>query len=272
MSKEIPSCLFRNIIYNHYHKHPRILPWRKTTDPYHILVSEFMLQQTQIERVMDHYGPFIRQFLDFQMLSEAQLKDVLKQWQGLGYNRRAINLKETARKVMDEHAGLLPKNMDQLMTLPGIGRSTAGAVLAFAYQIPVAFIETNIRRVFIHFFFSGREMVKESEILHLVDLTLDKENPREWYYALMDYGALLKKQTPNPNRKSATYSRQAPFEGSNRQVRGAILRHLLKNVIMEGHVLITLLGITSVRGKNIISGLEKDGFLYRCGADVCLRT
>jgi len=263
---------FQKVINQYYLQHKRPMPWRDTVDPYCILVSEFMLQQTQAERVLLKYGPFITRFPDFQTLSRAGLKEVLAAWQGLGYNRRAINLKETAEEIISRYSGKVPESTEELIQLPGIGKATAGAILAFVFNKPSVFIETNIRRVFIHFFFQDKKDIQDKEIMPLVEKTLDHENPRYWYYALMDYGALLKKQGSNPNRKSAHYSRQAPFEGSNRQARGAILRHLLNNGTMEEYELITLLGITPLRGEKIISDLEKDGFLYRCGANVCLRT
>ena len=263
---------FQKVINQYYLQHKRPMPWRDTVDPYCILVSEFMLQQTQAERVLLKYGPFITRFPDFQTLSRAGLKEVLAAWQGLGYNRRAINLKETAEEIISRYSGKVPESTEELIQLPGIGKATAGAILAFVFNKPSVFIETNIRRVFIHFFFQDKKDIQDKEIMPLVEKTLDHENPRHWYYALMDYGTMLKKQGSNPNRKSAHYSRQAPFEGSNRQARGAILRHLLNNGTMEEYELITLLGITPLRGEKIISDLEKDGFLYRCGANVCLRT
>jgi A/G-specific adenine glycosylase len=263
---------FQQQIKRYYKENKRNMPWRDTVDPYCILVSEFMLQQTQAERVLLKYGPFIARFPDFHTLSRAGLKEVLAAWQGLGYNRRAINLKETAGGIISRYSGRIPESTEALIQFPGIGKATAGAILAFAFNNPSIFIETNIRRVFIHFFFQDKKDIQDKEIMPLVEKTIDHENPRHWYYALMDYGAMLKKQGSNPNRKSAYYSRQAPFEGSNRQARGAILRHLLNNETMEEHELITLLGITPVRGDKIISDLEKEGFLYRFGADVCLCT
>jgi A/G-specific adenine glycosylase len=268
--KEIKA--FQKEINHYYLRHKRNMPWRDTVDPYCILVSEFMLQQTQAERVLLKYGPFITRFPDFQTLSRAGLKEVLAAWQGLGYNRRAINLKDTAGEIINRYSGKTPESTEELIQLPGIGKATVGAILAFVFNKPSIFIETNIRRVFIHFFFQDKKDIQDKEIMPLVEKTLDHENPRHWYYALMDYGAMLKKQGPNPNRKSAHYSRQTAFEGSDRQARGAILRHLLNNGTMEEYELITLLGITPLRGDKIISGLEKDGFLYRCGANVCLRT
>jgi A/G-specific adenine glycosylase len=225
------------------------------------MVSEFMLQQTQTERVSRYYEPFIRQFYDFRALARAPLKDVLAAWQGLGYNRRAINLRLTAQKVVSEYNGVLPETREDLIQLPGIGPSTAGAIMAFGFNKPVVFIETNIRRVFIYYFFPDKIDVKDAEILSLVEQTLDYDNPRCWYYALMDYGNMLKKGVSNPNRKSAHYSRQAPFEGSDRQVRGRIIRALLQRHEMDQTELIDLLDTNAVRAKKILRSLEEEGFL-----------
>ncbi len=261
----------QDIVYAYYRRHARLFPWRETKNPYRILVSEVMLQQTQTERVVGKYEKFIARFPSFSTLADASLQSVFKAWQGLGYNRRAVSLKETAVRVIEEHDGILPKDLNALMKLPGIGRSTAGAILAFAYGIPVAFIETNIRRVFIHFFFSEREDVKDSEILPLVEQTLDRENPRDWYYALMDYGAMLKTKLPNPNRKSAHYTRQAPFEGSNRQIRGMILKLLLSLGPLREGELIGKLNREPSRVHTILHEMQREEFIQISGATVTIR-
>ena len=270
MYREVISTT-RNIIYSYYRQHARSFPWRETRDPYCVLVSEIMLQQTQTGRVMEKYEAFLSRFPDFAALAKTDLNSVLQAWQGLGYNRRAVSLKETAVRVIEEHDGILPKDLNELMKLPGIGPSTAGAILAFAYGIPVAFIETNIRRVFIHFFFSEREDVKDSEILPLVEQTLDRENPRDWYYALMDYGAMLKTKLPNPNRRSAHYTRQAPFEGSNRQIRGMILKMLLSLGPLREGELIGKLNREPSRVRTILHEMQREGFIQISGATVTIR-
>jgi A/G-specific adenine glycosylase len=252
----------------YYRSSGRRLPWRETADPYGILVSEFMLQQTQIERVLGKFGEFLGEFPCFDALAGANLDAVLRAWQGLGYNRRALALRETARKVASDHGGALPETREALLGLPGIGQSTAGAILAFAFGNPVPFIETNIRRVFLHFFFPCRDRVKDSEILPLVEETLDREDPRRWYYALMDYGTMLKKSMPNPNRKSAHYTRQPPFEGSDRQIRGLILRELVSRGPMEAGELVKGLGKDPVRIYRILGDLVREGFLARSGGTV----
>src|SRR5574337_224310 len=147
---------FQKTIYCYYRKYGRTFPWRITHNPYHILISEIMLQQTQVQRVMGKYEPFINAFPDFSSLARAQLRMIMRQWQGLGYNRRAIALKQIAQRVMEEFHGELPSSVETLMTFPGIGRATASAISAFAFHIPAVFIETNIRRVFIHVFFHDR--------------------------------------------------------------------------------------------------------------------
>jgi A/G-specific adenine glycosylase len=163
--------------------------------------------------------------------------------------------------VVRDYNSRLPEDLDKLMKLPGIGRSTAGALLAFAHGISVAFIETNIRRVFLHFFFSERDHVKDSEILPLVEQTLDRENPRQWYYALMDYGAMLKASVPNPNRKSAHYSRQAPFEGSNRQIRGQILKYLIAEKQLTEAELVDRLRKDPDRVRAMLHEMAREGFI-----------
>ena len=180
--------LFRDLILAHYRAHGRDLPWRQTTDPYRILVSEIMLQQTQVERVAVKYREFLERFPDFESLAHAPKSEVLLAWQGLGYNRRAIALQGAAQRVIEEYGGRLPADVETLATFPGIGKATAAAICAYAFNMPVVYIETNIRRIFIHFFFQDREGVRDDEILPLVERALDRENPREWYSALMEYG------------------------------------------------------------------------------------
>jgi len=185
---------FRNQVYSYYGEYGRDLPWRMIDNPYHILVSEIMLQQTQVKRVLEKYEQFTRVFPDFPSLAGAPLRKILREWQGMGYNRRAIALKWIALKVVGEFHGNLPSSVEGLMTFPGVGRATASAITTFAFQHPTVFIETNIRRVFIHYFFYDMVYVKDSEIFPLVEKTLDTSNPRVWYYALMDYGVMLKQK------------------------------------------------------------------------------
>ncbi len=258
-TKEIK--IFQEKVYAYYRFHRRYFPWRRTTNPYNIVVSEIMLQQTQVERVHGKYLEFINAFPDFDTLASASQKDVLAVWQGLGYNRRALALKRLAENVVSIHGGTLPRDVEALSSLPGIGKTTAGEILAFAFNIPSVFIETNIRRVFIHEFFDGEEDVKDTEILPLVEATVDEENPREWYWALMDYGSMLKRNVVNPNRRSAHYTRQTPFEGSDRRIRGLVVKRLLNHMPLSAERLVEETGVGLDHLKRILAGLVGEGFI-----------
>lgn len=218
---------FQKFLQNWYELYGRhSLPWRQTTDPYKILVSELMLQQTQVDRVIPKYQAFIKRFPNTKMLAAATLRDVLVLWQGLGYNRRAKYIYECAKIVEEKYGGKFPKDEEKLLLLPGIGPYTASAICVFAYNQPVVLIETNVRTVFLYHFFPGSQSVEDKEILQLVKASLDAKNPRQWYSVLMDYGTYLKKILPNPSRRSKHYSKQSTFAGSLRQVRGKIIKIL----------------------------------------------
>jgi len=261
---------FRKMVLRHYEQSGRPMPWRSTTDPYAILVSEIMLQQTQVERVLVRFPAFISAFPDFASLAAAPLPDVLSAWQGLGYNRRALALRACAEIVMSRYGGVLPDDPGTLSGFPGIGHATASSICAFAFNRPVVFIETNIRRVFIHHFFPGTGEVSDSEILSLVDQALYRENPRVWYWALMDLGTSLKKTVPNPNRRSRHYARQSAFEGSDRQVRGMVLRLLLAKGEMAQDEIAGNCSADRERVLKILAGLERDGFIRRTGEILAL--
>jgi A/G-specific adenine glycosylase len=256
---------FRQMVLSHYEQYGRDMAWRNTTDPYQILVSEIMLQQTQVERVTTKFPEFIHAFPDFASLATAPLAQVLTVWQGLGYNRRAIALQKCAIRVMNEYNGILPADVDILATFPGIGRATASSIAAFAFNMPVVFIETNIRRVFIHFFFTDTDTVSDAEILPLVEQALYRNNPRVWYWALMDLGSALKKTVPNPNRRSVHFKKQSPFEGSDRNIRGALLKILLKHHFLEEEEIIGRVAEDPNRVRRILGALEADGFIERRG-------
>jgi A/G-specific adenine glycosylase len=261
---------FRAMVLGTYADRGRDLVWRKTTDPYCILVSEIMLQQTQVERVAVKYPAFIAAFPDFPSLARASLPDVLAAWQGMGYNRRAISLQKCARRVVEEYGGTLPQDPDILATFPGIGKATAASVCAFAFNMPVVFIETNIRRVFIHFFFGDHEKVDDAEILPIARETLPVQDPKTWYNALMDLGTLLKKTVKNPNRRSRQYTKQAAFEGSDRKIRGRILRLLLAEKHLTEKTIITKLSEEPARVVRILGDLEAEGFVTRSGSSVAI--
>lgn len=254
---------FRESVSTWYRHNRRALPWRETADPYAILVSEIMLQQTQVDRVVGRYCAFLAVFPDVAALAAAPLGKVLGAWQGLGYNRRAIALKKCAENVVGRHAGTLPSSVEELQELPGIGHYTARAIAAFAFGLPTVFIETNIRAVFIHHFFGDHQDVRDSEMLPLVAETLDRDNPRDWYNALMDYGAMLKKTFGNPARRSAHHASQPPFKGSNRQLRGRILKALLATPRLTERALISLLDADAEKIRTNLVQLEREGFIER---------
>jgi A/G-specific DNA glycosylase len=253
---------FRKQVLAFYRKNGRHdMLWRHTDDPYRILVSEIMLQQTQVGRVAEKYPEFLAAFPDFLALAKAPQSAVVAAWQGMGYNRRAIALKKCAEKVVGEYGGRLPRDPAVLATFPGIGPATAASICAFAFNLPVVFIETNIRRVFIHAFFPEREEVDDREILPLAERALDRKNPREWYWALMDYGTALKSTVPNPNRKSTAYVKQAPFTGSDREIRGRILKMLVGRDRIARKEILTDLGGDPDRAGRILTSLESEGFI-----------
>lgn len=217
---------FSEIVREYYRLHARELPWREEPyDSYRILVSEMMLQQTQASRVIPKYQSFLEKFPDIKALAKATLGDVLREWSGLGYNRRAKYLHEAARQLA---AKTQPWSCEDLERCKGIGRNTAAAVVVYAYNQPLVFIETNVRTVFIHHFFSDRDNVHDKEILPYIEESLDREQPRDFYYALMDYGTHIKKTIGNTARRSQQYTKQSVFQGSLRQVRGAVMRQLAK--------------------------------------------
>lgn len=221
---------FQNIVWDFYEKEARKkLPWRQTKNPYKIWVSEIMLQQTQVTRVIEKYKSFLAKFPTLESLAQASQGEVLKEWVGLGYNRRALFLKKGAEFVVKDLKGKFPKDVTELQKIPGIGHYTSRAIATFAYNQKHSFVETNIRTVYFNHFFKGFEAVSDKEILELVEKTLPEESFREWYYALMDYGSFLKKQGKGGNTKSKHYTKQSKFEGSDRQIRAGIVRHLTQN-------------------------------------------
>ncbi|MDB5179733.1 MAG: hypothetical protein JWN12_365 [Candidatus Saccharibacteria bacterium] len=206
----------------------RDMPWRDNTDPYYVLVSELMLQQTQVDRVIPKFELFMSTFPTVETLAKAPLSEVLTVWSGLGYNRRAKYLHEAAKRVVADFDGTIPDTYDALVSLSGIGPNTAGAILAYSFNQPVVFIETNIRTVYFHHFFEDQALITDKELKELVEQTIDKEHPREWYWGLMDYGSYLKKQGASRIDKSSHYKKQAPLQGSVREVRGLILKAVAK--------------------------------------------
>lgn len=261
---------FRRLVYDFFEDYQRQLPWRQQVLPWHVLVSEVMLQQTQVDRVLPKFIAFTSQFPDPASLAAAALTDLLAAWQGLGYNRRALNLQRTARMIVEEWDNCIPDDPALLRQLPGIGPYTAGAIAAFAFNRPSSFLETNIRTVLLHFFFANQEDVSDKELLPVVEAILDREQPRVWYNALMDYGSDLKRRFPNPSRRSRHHTVQSGFNGSDRQVRGAILRLLLAENGMQLSVLQQRLKIEPKRLHTILDGIIQDGFLKKQGKQLII--
>lgn len=253
---------FRRIVWKHYRAQGRhALPWRQTHDPYKVLVSEVMLQQTQVERVIGFYESWLKEFPTVEALAAAPLSEVLKAWQGLGYNRRGKMLHDAAKAAVKDHGGKFPKNPEELEKLPGIGHYTARAVAAFAHNQDVVFIETNLRTVITHHFFPRKKLVSDSEIISLLEKALPKGKAREWYAALMDYGAYLKRNGVRINAKAKGYKKQSAFEGSGRQARGAILKALVLGP-KESSLLIELMGPQRrTQMKSTLATLTKEGMI-----------
>lgn len=257
---------FSETIWDYYAKNRRELVWRTNINPYAVVVSEIMLQQTQVDRVATKFPEFIAKFDSFSALATASSGDVVRAWQGLGYNRRALYIHRLAQEIIIKYGGVVPNDPEVLEQLSGIGPATARSIVAFAYNIPTIFIETNIRAVFIHHFFDKNSVVHDRDILPLVRDTVDLQNPREWYYALMDYGVMLKKKYQNPARSSQHYVRQSKFEGSDRQIRGAVLR-ACADTVKYNFIVATYSLIFKKKPADIvkiINALMYEGFIQKC--------
>ncbi len=250
---------FQEIIWQKGNELFRPMPWREDTRPYYVLVSEIMLQQTQVDRVILKFEAFIARFPSFEVLAEATLGDVLTMWSGLGYNRRAKFLHEAARMLVGEFSGKFPESIEELIKLPGIGINTAGAIMTYSFNRPVVFIETNVRTVYFYHFFSNEASVTDKQLKEIVENTLDREHPREWYWALMDYGSYLKRQGAGMNSVSKHYKKQAPLKGSLREIRGQILKELTQKdkTVEELKEVITF----DDRFTPALEGLVKDGLV-----------
>jgi A/G-specific adenine glycosylase len=218
---------FQSLVWREGQRWYRDLPWRNISDPWHVLVSEVMLQQTQVARVLNHWPRWIAAFPTPEALAAASTADTLAFWQGLGYHRRALALKRAAEMIERDYAGIVPQTYESLLTLPGVGPATAAGVCVFARNEAQIYLETNVRAVFLHHFFAGCDQVPDRELIPLIETSCDRQNPRSWYYALLDYGNYLKQILPNPSRASAHHTRQSRFEGSVRQKRAWLLRDLL---------------------------------------------
>ena len=253
----------------------RDLPWRNTRDPYEIWISEVMLQQTQVSRVSGRWERFIGRFPSVDALAAAANADVLEEWQGMGYNRRALTLKRAADICSRSYAGSLPRGYDELVALPSIGPATAAGIRAFAFDEPGVYLETNVRAVFLDRFFPDEDKVTDARIRPLVEAACPREGVRTWYYALLDVGANLKRTQENPTRKAAAYTRQSAFEGSRRQKRAWIVREVMGLGSAPLELLSANLnaveqqagraGVDEAELQSILNDLEREGFLVKNG-------
>lgn len=292
---------FRELVRSEGARLYRDLPWRRTRDPYIVWLSEVMLQQTQVARVETRMPAWLERFPNIEALAEAPTADVLAAWQGMGYNRRALALQRAAREIVEQHGGVFPREARALEALPGIGPATAQGIRSFAFDLPGVYLETNVRTVFLHHFFPDVPGVPDRELVPLVRAACPaarggrgrrrvhggvcdaEDTPRSWYYALLDYGAHLKKEVPNPSRRSATYARQSRFEGSRRQKRAEVVRILLdakavgEDDMGTAAVHAALDAVERAAGRptvdealvaSILRDLEREGFCTRsCRAD-----
>ncbi len=259
--RECPEYIapFQGIIMDYYREYGRDFPWRETRNPYYILLSEMMLQQTQTQRVLPKYNLWIETFPTWEALAEAPLLDVLALWKGLGYNRRAKAIHTIAKRVVE--LGEFPKEEKELLAFPMVGPATAAAIGAFCFDQPTSYLETNIRRVLLYFFFHEDDAVHDRDLYEVLQLVIQGMNPREWYYAFMDYGVYLKGLMVNPNRRSAHYTKQSKFEGSHRQIRGALLHILIEG---GGSSLEDLYGVIKRKPEDIdraMNELVAEGFV-----------
>ena len=252
---------FQSHIWDKAKVHYRSMPWREDVRPYYVLVSELMLQQTQVDRVVPKFLAFIRAFPDEHTLASASLAEVLTHWSGLGYNRRAKFLHDAAKKIVSEYGGVFPDDEQALLSLPGVGKNTKGAILAYAFNQPAIFVETNVRTVYFHHFFTDGEQVDDKQIEELLEKTIDDEHPREFYWALMDYGTYLKKQGAGKIQQSRHYKKQPALKGSVREIRGQILKHLTGGDIREADMKQRV--VYDERFDLALNGLLKDGLVMR---------
>ncbi len=252
---------FKELIWEKGKELYRPMPWRDDTRAYYVLVSELMLQQTQVDRVVPKFNALIARFPDVAALASASLAEVLSLWNGLGYNRRARFLWQAANMTVDEFGGNFPDTKEELLRLPGVGNNTAGAILNYAFNKPTVFIETNIRTVYFEHFFANGEIVDDKQLAELVASTLDKEHPREFYWALMDYGSWLKRQGAARLTQSKHYKKQAPLKGSVREVRGQIIRLLTESDMTERDVEVRYQN--DARLGQAIAGLLKDELIEK---------
>jgi A/G-specific adenine glycosylase len=280
---------FKKIVLSHYRQAGRKFPWHYA-DPWGVMVSEFMLQQTRTERVIPYWENWMKLWPRPEALADASMETALRAWSGLGYNRRCRYLKESAAIITKENEGKVPETPQALLSLPGVGPYMSAAIACFAYNYPAVFIETNIRSAVIHCFFPGRDDVRDSEIIPILEAALVRDepqpnpqpsvrehrkgsplDPRTWHYALMDYGAFLKKTMANPSRRSAHYTRQSPFNGSFRQARGKVIKTLVSMGRCSAEELKLASGLEEEKLYEVLEKLKKEFFVAENGGEYSIK-
>jgi len=242
---------FQEKIMKWWNENARNLPWRCDSSPYNVLVSEVMLQQTQVNRVVPKYLEFLRQFPNIEDLASSDMKQLLQVWSGLGYNRRAVWLKDAARQLVDR--GEFPKTVEELSELKGIGPYTSRSILIFAFNKDLAAVDTNIRRVLIASGFADEEM-SSSQLQSVADDLLLKGRSRDWHNALMDYGSLV---LTSSSTSISPQSKQTRFKGSTRQLRGAIIRILTNSETLSLNELISHLSSDNIQCRDVHPVLDQ---------------
>lgn len=259
---------FRRVLHQQGEEVYRAMPWRDDPRPYYVLVSELMLQQTQVPRVIPKFNDFIDRFPNESSLAAASLAEVIQLWQGLGYNRRAKFLHQAAQMIVTEYDGVFPSDEASLLRLPGVGKNTAGAIRAYAFNQPALYVETNVRTVYIHHFFADATAVDDKEILKLLAMTIDHENPRRFYQNIMDYGTWLKASGIRNTSLSRHYKKQSALKGSVREVRGKIIATLANGDCDEQRI--RDLFEDDGRFEVALEGLLRDGLVERHDNSICL--
>ncbi len=265
-SQEITA--FQKKILEWYEKNQRSLPWRHNRDPYRILISEVMLQQTQVARVIEKYQLWMHSFPTIQELANASTRDVLSHWSGLGYNRRALFLHRLAKELVETYDGKFPESEKVLLSLPGIGKYTARALLCFAFDQQIAVVDTNIKKIILTQFPQAKD-VSEREIEEIAGSLLPEGKAYEWNQALMDYASMELKNIAHPR-----VAKQKPFQQSDRLYRGEILRILLKNSSLSENDLYREVckkkEVERTRFERILSGMVREDLLKRQGQMIAI--
>lgn len=273
--QEFNEILFawNNNVYRPMDWRPKKRDTKVVLDPYRILVSEIMLQQTQVDRVRTKFAEFILRFPDVSMLARAPLRDVLRLWSGLGYNRRAKYLHQAAKAVVSEHDGKFPRDFTKLQALPGIGRSTAAAIMAFAWNEPYPMIDTNLRRILVRSFFDGN-IPSDAVLFDFAQAMIPTGRGRAWNYAMLDLGAMVCTARRHSDAcpmfdfhgdvDDFVYKKpQSKFKGSKRSYRGALLKALVAEGTLSRKAAEAFFADTPYDGKAAIDELLEEGILAK---------